>query len=106
MNGATNTASSRDSAIIPATNWLNWWLIPYGSPSLSRWLGGRAPGAQVQVPRGACPGVIGLGHERDPPPVEEGDLLRAVLEQDAPVGRLEDVVVADVGLVMTGARSL
>ena len=46
--------------------------------------------------------MVGLGHEGDAPAVEVGDLLGAVLEQDAPIGRLEDVVVADVDLVLAG----
>ena len=58
----------------------------------------------MEVARRARPGRVGLGHERDPPAVEVGDLLRAVLEDHAPVGRLEDVVVADVDLVLAGRR--
>ena len=48
--------------------------------------------------------MVRLGHERDAPAVEVGDLLGAVLEDDAPVGRLEDVVVADVDLVLAVGR--
>ena len=48
--------------------------------------------------------MVGLGHERDAPAVEVGDLLGAVLEHDAPVGRFEDVVVADVDLVLAVGR--
>ena len=44
--------------------------------------------------------MVGLGHEGDPPAVEVGDLLGAVLEDDAPVGGGEHVVVADVDLVL------
>ena len=60
------------------------------------------PDAHVEVARRAGPGVIGLGHEGDAPAVEVGDLLRPVLEEHAPVGRLENVVVADVDLVLAG----
>ena len=48
--------------------------------------------------------MVRLGHEGDPPAVEVGDLLGAVLEDHAPVGRLQDVVVADVHLVLAGGR--
>ena len=58
----------------------------------------------MEVSRGARPGVIGLGHERQAPAIQVGDLLGAVLEQHAPVGRLEDVVVADVDLVLARGR--
>ena len=63
-----------------------------------------APGAHVEVARRAGPAVVGLGHERDAPAVEVGDLLRAVLEDHGPVGRLEHVVVADVDLVLAVGR--
>ena len=62
------------------------------------------PDAHVEMAGRAGPGVVRLGHERDAPAVEVGDLLRAVLEEHAPVGRLEDVVVADVDLVLAGRR--
>ncbi len=48
--------------------------------------------------------MVGLGHECDAPAVEVGDLLGAVLEDHAPIGRLEDAVVADVDLVLTVGR--
>ena len=48
--------------------------------------------------------MVRLGHEGDAPAVQVGDLLRAVLEDHAPVGRLEDVVVADVDLVLAVRR--
>ena len=44
--------------------------------------------------------MIGLGHECQAPAVEIGDLLGAMLEDHAPVGRFEDMVVADVDLVL------
>ena len=58
----------------------------------------------MEVPGRARPAVVGLGHEGDAPAVEVGDLLGAVLEDDAAVGRLEDVVVADVDLVLAVGR--
>ena len=48
--------------------------------------------------------MVGLRHERDAPAVEVRDLLGPVLEDHAPVGRLEDVVVADVDLVLAVGR--
>ena len=62
------------------------------------------PDAHVEVARRAGPGVVRLGHEREAPAVEVGDLLGPVLEEDAPVGRLEDLVVADVDLVLARRR--
>ena len=103
-------ASSRDSAIIPATNCEPRGDKPYGpsgSP-LPACISGRVvvdvPDAHVEVARRAGPAVVGLGHERDAPAVEVGDLLGAVLEDHRPVGRLEDVVVADVDLVLAVGR--
>ena len=55
----------------------------------------------MEVSTGTRPAMVGLGHERDAPAVQVGDLLGAVLEHDAPIGRLEHVVVADVDLVLT-----
>src|ERR1035437_760090 len=41
---------------------------------------GLVPQAHVKVPRRARPAGVGIGHEGDPPTVEIGNLLRAVLE--------------------------
>jgi hypothetical protein len=58
------------------------------------------PERDVEVPGRARPFCIGLGHERQAVAVEPGDLLGAVLEQDASVRRLHDLVVADVDFVL------
>ena len=82
--------------------------MPYGRPAFWSWVSGCSPSSSQMLmwrwPDEPGPGVVRLGHERDAPAVEVGDLLGAVLEQHAPVGRLEDVVVADVDLVLAGRR--
>ena len=78
--------------------------MPYGRLDLSSWVSDcdavLVPDAHVEVAGASRPGVVRLGHERDAPAVEVGDLLRPVLEEHAPVGRFEDLVVADVHLVL------
>ena len=59
----------------------------------------------MEVAGRARPVGVRLGHEREPVAVLPGDLLGAVLEDHAPVGRLQDLVVADVDLVLDGAAS-
>jgi hypothetical protein len=69
MNGAMKTASSRDSDIIPATNWLNVLLMPYGrsaagslvrgfSPASSQMLMWRWPDEPVHVWSGFAMNVM------------------------------------------------
>ena len=59
---------------------------PVGLVVGQRLLAVGVPDAHVQVARRASPRVVRLGHEGDPPTIQVGDLLRTVLEKDAPIG--------------------